>query len=213
MLFKRYLCVLLVIAALTTMFPMTAAAAEVVNHKTGFSESSVSVSPSYATGVRLNKTSMRLLINRTGPLKVNNYKGKVTWSSSKKSVAVVNSKGVVTPKGYGTAVITAKLANGKKYTCTVRVVKKVTAAVSISSGSIIGKFANNTTRPIKKISAYLYQYDGSGDLVCEGKWTITDALPGNTILSSKVPVYSPTVMSAKIVLKTVYFQDGTYWKP
>lgn len=47
---------------------------------------------------------------------------KVTWSSGKSSVATVNSKGVVTAKGAGTATITAKVGS-KTATCEVTVVR------------------------------------------------------------------------------------------
>ena len=43
------------------------------------------------------------------------------WKTSKKSVATVSSKGVVTAKKAGKATITCTLKNGKKYTCTVTV--------------------------------------------------------------------------------------------
>ena len=43
------------------------------------------------------------------------------WKTSKKSVATVNSKGIVTAKKTGTAKITCILKNGKKYTCKVTV--------------------------------------------------------------------------------------------
>jgi len=45
---------------------------------------------------------------------------KVTWKSSKKSVATVSRKGKVTAKKKGSAVITAK-ANGKSYKCNVTI--------------------------------------------------------------------------------------------
>ncbi len=48
---------------------------------------------------------------------------KVTWTSSNKKVATVNSKGKVTAKKAGTVTITAKTANGKKATVKIRVVK------------------------------------------------------------------------------------------
>lgn len=38
---------------------------------------------------------------------------KVTWTSSKKSVAVVNSKGIVTTKKAGKTIITGKVGNKK----------------------------------------------------------------------------------------------------
>lgn len=41
-----------------------------------------------------------------------NYDGKVTWKSTKKSVATVNSKGLITAKKAGTTYIRAKMDNG-----------------------------------------------------------------------------------------------------
>ena len=54
-----------------------------------------------------------------GPANTTNKK--VTWVSSDPSVAVVNSKGVVTAKAEGKAVITATTSNGISKTCTVTV--------------------------------------------------------------------------------------------
>lgn len=73
-----------------------------------------------AATIALNKTSLTLGVSNTYTLKLLNNKKKVTWSSSKKTVAKVSSKGVVTGKKAGSATITAK-ANGKKYTCKVTV--------------------------------------------------------------------------------------------
>jgi len=48
----------------------------------------------------------------------------INWSSSNTSIATVDSKGVITAKKEGTAVITAKLPNGDKVTYTITVAKK-----------------------------------------------------------------------------------------
>ena len=50
-----------------------------------------------------------------------NGKPKLAWTSSKKSVATVSSKGVVTAKKKGTAKITVKTLNGKKASVTITV--------------------------------------------------------------------------------------------
>jgi len=52
--------------------------------------------------------------------KINNS----TWSTSDKNIATVDSKGNITAKKIGTAVITASI-NGKKYNCKVTVIEKI----------------------------------------------------------------------------------------
>ena len=53
---------------------------------------------SKAAKVKLNKSKVTLKAGDSIKLKVKNYKGKVKWSSSKKKVASVSKKGVVTAK-------------------------------------------------------------------------------------------------------------------
>jgi len=62
---------------------------------------------------KLNKAKATIYAGKTTTLKINGYKiGKATWTSSKKSVAKVNSAGKVTGVNKGTAYIRAKI--GKK---------------------------------------------------------------------------------------------------
>ncbi len=68
----------------------------------------------------LNQKSATVTVGFKVTLKVDNTSSKVTWSSSKKDVATVNSKGVVTDKSAGTTTITAKV-DGQKLTCKVKV--------------------------------------------------------------------------------------------
>ncbi len=58
--------------------------------------------------IKLNKTKVTLVKGKSTTLKVTGTKKKVTWSSSNKKVATVNSKGKVTAKKKGIAYITAK---------------------------------------------------------------------------------------------------------
>ena len=85
------------------------------------------VDGSKATSVKLNKKSFKLGVGEIYTLEMDvipNVAGEVCkWSSSDKSVATVNSKGVVTGKKSGTATITLKSANGKTATCKVTVYK------------------------------------------------------------------------------------------
>lgn len=87
------------------------------------------VSAEAKSAVALNKTKLFMQVGKTYQLKLKNTdkNAKISWSSSKKKVALVSTKGKVTAKQVGTAKITAKLseANGKdiKYVCTVKVSK------------------------------------------------------------------------------------------
>ena len=73
-----------------------------------------------AAAPKLSKTKVTLLKGEKITLKVTGTKKKVTWSSSKKSIATVTSKGQVLAKKKGSATITAKV-NKKSYKCVVKV--------------------------------------------------------------------------------------------
>ena len=80
---------------------------------------------SYACNVKvenpvISKKSAVMLTGQKKTLKVKGTTGKVKWKSSKKSVASVSSKGVVTAGKKGSAVITATV-RGKKLTCKIKV--------------------------------------------------------------------------------------------
>ncbi len=70
--------------------------------------------------MKINKTSVILVKGQTLKLKVSNAPGKVSWSSSKKSIASVSGNGKVTGKKKGKAVITARAgADAKQCKVTV----------------------------------------------------------------------------------------------
>lgn len=78
------------------------------------------------TSVTLNKSALSLEVGKTGQLSAtvlpNSATNKsVSWSSNNEAVATVSSKGIVTAKKAGTAVITATAVNGKNASCTVTV--------------------------------------------------------------------------------------------
>ncbi len=82
------------------------------------------------TKVRLNTKELHLLKGSSSRLTLSGTKKKVKWSTDKKSVATVSSKGKVTAKKKGTATITAKVGK-KRYICEVIVTNDM--AVSKSS--------------------------------------------------------------------------------
>lgn len=75
-----------------------------------------------ASKISINKTKATITKGSSLQLKITGTKKKVKWSSNKKSVATVSSKGKVTAKNTGKATITAKVG-GKKYACKVTVKK------------------------------------------------------------------------------------------
>lgn len=70
--------------------------------------------------ISLSKTSLTLTAGNTAQLTYKNGSN-VKWSSSKTSVATVNSKGKITAVSSGNAVITAQSSNGTKATCKITV--------------------------------------------------------------------------------------------
>lgn len=71
----------------------------------------------------LNKKTVTLTVGKKAILKLRNHNKKVRWSSSRKAVAVVSSRGVVTAKKAGNTRISAR-AGGRKYVCRVTVREK-----------------------------------------------------------------------------------------
>ena len=99
---------------------------------------SVIAMPVSASAAKLNKTSISLNVGKTYTLKVTGNKGKITWTSSNKSVATVSSKGVVTANKKGTAIITAKYGK-KKLTCKITVkptITKTKKTIALSSSNV-----------------------------------------------------------------------------
>ncbi len=89
---------------------------------------------------KLNTTSLSVTIGKSETLKVTGNIGKVTWSSSDKTVATVSSKGTVKGVKAGTCTITAKFDN-KKLTCKVTVKNKLVCYPN-SDVPDFGKLAN-----------------------------------------------------------------------
>lgn len=80
-----------------------------------------------STKVKLNRSKATLKVGKTLKLKATIAPKKstdnVTFSSSRKKVATVSSRGVVTAKKKGTAKITVKTTSGKKAVCKITVKK------------------------------------------------------------------------------------------
>lgn len=99
---------------------------------------SVIAMPVSASAAKLNKTSISLNVGKTYTLKATGTKGKITWTSSNKSVATVSSKGVVKAQKKGTAIITAKYGK-EKLTCKITVkptITKTKKTITLSSSNV-----------------------------------------------------------------------------
>lgn len=80
------------------------------------------ISPNTAeAAVKISKAKATMEVDSTLKLKVSGTKSKITWKTSKKTIATVNSSGIVTAKSAGQATITATVGS-KKYTCKITVV-------------------------------------------------------------------------------------------
>ena len=98
-----------------------------------------------AASPKISKKSIGLVVGEKYTLKVSGVsKSKVTWKSSKTSVATVTKNGKVTAKKRGTAKISAKIKGGKTLKCTVRVAEKPI---------IVASLAESGTRPSAVVGA------------------------------------------------------------
>lgn len=130
--------------------------------------------------VKLNHTSANLCVGDKYQLKLTGTKKKVTWKSSKTSVAKVSSKGMVTARAKGSATITATVSK-KKYSCKIKVNKTFKVdktAVSVKKNTDVTAFLSasggvNATVADKKICSVTF-----------GKWD-GDYIPA-TIVPKKV---------------------------
>ena len=107
------------------------------------------------TGVKLNKTKATVEAGKSITLKAtvepsNATNKNVTWKTSDKTIATVDSKGKVITFKTGTVKITAKTSNGKKATCTITVKSKIAvSSIELSSTKKtiqVGKTAKLTVK-------------------------------------------------------------------
>ncbi len=124
---KKGICIVMTLAmaqciGMTAFTPASAATTEV---KTVSTSATTAAKP---TKVTLNKTSATLTVGKTMTLKATvtpkNASTKLTWTSSNKKIATVDSSGKVKGVKAGTATITVKTSNGKSASCKVTVITK-----------------------------------------------------------------------------------------
>ena len=111
------------------------------------------------TKITLSPASVKMCMGASQQLTVNikpaGASKKVTWSSSKPSVASVSSDGLITAKKNGKAVITVKSNNGKKATCTVTVTKAARRALLIGQSNYLSGKLNGPENDLAVMKSVL----------------------------------------------------------
>lgn len=138
-------------------------------------------------------------------LSVKDAGGTVKWSSSKKSVATVDSKGNVTAKKKGTATISAKTKDGSVLKCKVTVKDNIyTASKPVVSQVPYGQSI---------LSVYRMSYDKKGNLILKCRIINNKGYNAYKIKNASVQVKAPngkTMGTASLKSKSISISTGSY---
>lgn len=157
-----------------------------------------------AASVRLSNSKVTLIAKQSITLKLNGTAKKVSWSSSSKSIATVNSRGKVTANRKGTATITAKVSS-KKYSCKVIVETPTISKTStvLSKGSSTTLKINGNSQKVKWTSTNkrVATVSSKGKVSAKGTGTATViGAIGNKKYSCKVTVKNSVINVKSIKL-------------
>ena len=155
-----------------------------------------SISANAATA-KLNKTKLSLNVGKSYTLKLKNVSGKVKWTTSKKSVATVSSKGKVVAKKAGSANITAT-NNGKKFVCMVTVKNVKAKSIAIKKSVTLTKGSSSTLKCTLK---------PSNVTVKKVKWSSSNSKIATVSSTGKI-----TAKKSGIATVTATTTDGTKLK-
>jgi hypothetical protein len=140
-----------------------------------------------AATVKINKKQATLEVDSILQLKISGTSSKVTWKSSKSTIASVSS-GKVTAKKAGLTTITATVGS-KKYSCVITVVNTNKSEVTAKKGTITelssGKYVIGVDFPSGKYN--LETVSGSGNVFADGDDTYL-----NEVFAEKGDVYFDT---------------------
>lgn len=157
--------------------------------------------------VKLNKKNLTLTVSQTYKLKIKGTKKKPKWSSNKKSVATVSSKGVVKGKKVGKATIIAKIA-GKKYTCKVKVKEKennVAKPIIPSTSNSQSQSISQSTSQSQSTSAPNLQISDTDVVILKGEsHTLSISLDSITVDNSNAKWSSSDTTVASIDKGVIY---------
>jgi hypothetical protein len=181
----------------------------------------------YSPSIKLTATTALVAIDETYQIVIasNTATNKtVTYTSSNASVADVDKDGIVYGFLAGTAVITAKNANGDSITCTITVLPKISAptqcffTVNSVDGITLWFMAKNQTgKEIKYITARIIMYNRVGDYAYDeitGKYGVAEKLVGpiengDTICIYDLIAYSAVCYKVTIEAWKIEYMDGT----
>ena len=186
------------------------ACAKCFGGSSGYSYTSSTSSSSHAASkpahkvapFKLKTTSVFLLKGKTKKIETKNAKGKITWSSNKKSVATV-SGGKVIAKGAGKATITA-VCNGKKANCKITV-----EDLKLSATSMRINFDGEKTLKLKGCK-HVSWYTSDSDICEIYDNTVYAYAPGKATIKARVhgKTYTCKVVVNKPVIKNFSLSDS-----
>lgn len=117
-----------------------------------------------------------------------NNHSKVIFKSSKKSVAAVNAKGVITAKKTGTAIITVTLENGASVTCAITV-KKAPASVKTGKSSLTlkvnGKYQTKVSLNKNSAGSVTYSSSDVSIVMVDKNGKLKAKKPGRAVITVK----------------------------
>lgn len=147
----------------------------------------------------------------------------VTWKSSDKKIATVNSKGVITGKKAGKATITAKY-RGRTYKCTVTV-KQETETLGMEAGQSVQVKLLNADKKVVSAQSVTWKSSDRKIATVDSKGVITGKKTGKATVTAKYKgeTYNCTVtvkkgadQGKKWVIdrraQIIYEDDPTNWK-
>ena len=146
---------------------------------------------------KITQTSLSLRVGASHTLSVHHLCGRtVTWSSSNSAVATVDRNGKVTGKRAGTCTITARLSDGRTFTCKVTVTDPASISrttLTLNEGetftlTVSGSGSGSVTWTSSDTDIATVDSTGKVTAVKAGACTITARLSSGTSLQCKVTV-------------------------
>ena len=152
----------------------------------------------------INTSTAVLTKGFTKQLKVSGAKGKIKWTSSKKSVATVSASGLVTAKSVGTAKITATTEDGQTLTCSINVKANAYTRSHVSPYQV--------TYGTAVMNTYNVSYNKKGDIVIKAEFVNNSGKTANKLKSIKFTVKTSsnkTIGTYTLKSKSVNIASGS----